>query len=86
MENEYLFGLPVLYYMSSNWWLRAAPGIEIVTEEENENTKSHVEFLSRIGSGYEFHFGQFSLTPSVNYDFVRNHDALVFGLNLGLGF
>ena len=85
-HNEYLIGLPVFYYISRSLWLRAGPGIEIIQVEDNHHTKSHIEMLFRVGAGYEFHLGEFSITPSLDYDFVRNNDALVFGLNFGYGF
>jgi len=75
-------------YIINEWWLRSGPGIEIIQEEEHhsdESTlKTQVEFLFRIGTGYSFHLGKFVLSPSV--DFVRNNDALVWGLNIGYSF
>ena len=89
-HTEYLIGLPVYYYIEQNWWLRAGPGMEIIQEEEHHGheveTKTHIELLFRIGSGYEFHFGDFSIIPSIDLDLVRNNDALVWGLNLGYSF
>lgn len=87
---EYLLGLPVYYSFNNIWWLRAGPGIEIIQEEEHHNTevetKIEMEFLFRIGMGYPFHISGFTITPSVDIDLVRNHDAVVWGLNIGYGF
>lgn len=89
-HTEYLIGLPVFYSFHNIWWIRAGPGIEIIQEEEHHatevETKTKVEFLFRFGMGYPFHFGSFTLTPSIDFDLVRNNDAIVLGLNIGYGF
>jgi len=89
-HTEYLVGLPVYYSFNNIWWLRAGPGIEIIQEEEYHGaeveTKTKVEFLFRIGAGFPFHFGKYTITPSVDFDLVRNNDAIVWGFNIGYGF
>ena len=89
-HTEYIIGFPVYHYIIGSWWLRAGPGIEIIQEEEHHGdeveTKTIVEFLFRIGTGYPFHFGNFVLSPSIDIDFARNNDALVWGLNFGYSF
>ena len=89
-HTEYLLALPVYFHVASQWWVRAAPGVEFIQEEEHhgeEHTyKTQTEFLLRIGTGYAFHIGRLVLTPSVDFDFVRNNDALVWGLNFGYSF
>jgi len=89
-HTEYVIALPVYHYIIGEWWLRAGPGIEILQEEEHhgDEVKSeiHIEFLFRIGTGYAFHLGDIVLSPSVDFDFARNNDALVWGLNIGYSF
>ena len=89
-HTEFVIALPVYYHLISHWWMRAGPGMEIIQEEEHHGdeveTKTHLEFLFRIGTGYAFHVGRIVLTPSVDIDFVRNNDALVWGLNIGYSF
>lgn len=89
-HTEYIIGIPVYHYIIGSWWFRAGPGMEIIQEEEHHGdevtTKTKIEFLFRIGTGYPFHFGDFVLSPSVDIDFVRNNDALVWGLNFGYSF
>ena len=89
-HTEYVIALPVYHYIKGEWWLRSGPGMEIIQEEEHHgdesSLKTEVEFLFRIGTGYSFHLGNFILSPSVDYDFVRNNDALVWGLNIGYSF
>jgi len=89
-HTEYVFGLPVYYGFNNIWWLRAGPGIEIIQEEEHHGeeieTKSHIEFLFRVGAGYPFHIGSYVIAPTLDLDLVRNHDALVWGINIGYSF
>ena len=89
-HTEYIIGLPVYHYIIGSWWLRAGPGMEIIQEEEHHGdevtTKTKIEFLFRIGTGYSFYVGDFVISPSVDIDFVRNNDALVWGLNFGYSF
>lgn len=89
-HTEYLIGFPVYYGFNNIWWLRAGPGIEIIQEEEHHGdvveTKTEFEFLFRFGAGVPFHFGRYTITPSVDFDLVRNHDAIVWGINFGYGF
>ena len=89
-HTEYLIGFPIYYGFNNVWWFRAGPGIEIIQEEEHHGgvveTKTEVEFLFRFGAGIPFHLGNYTITPSVDFDLVRNHDAIVWGINFGYGF
>lgn len=89
-HTEYVIALPIYHYIISEWWFRTAPGIEIIQEEEHHGDevelKTQIEFLYRIGTGYSFHLGNIVLSPSVDLDFVRNNDALVWGINIGYSF
>ena len=89
-HTEYVIALPIYHYIMGEWWLRAGPGIEIIQQEEHHGneveTKAHIEFLFRIGTGYSFHVGNIVWSPSVDIDLVRNNDALVWGLNIGYSF
>ena len=89
-HTEYVIALPLYSYIKGEWWFRTGPGIEIIQEEEHHGdeveSKNQIEFLFRIGTGYSFHVGRFVLSPSVDIDFVRNNNALVWGLNIGYSF
>lgn len=89
-HTEYLVGLPIYYSFNNIWWIRAGPGIEIIQEEEHHGseieTKTEVEFLFRFGVGMPIHIGNFGITPSIDFDLVRNNDAIVWGVNFGYGF
>lgn len=89
-HTEFVIAIPLYHYVIGSWWLRAGPGIEIIQEEEHHGddvkSKTHVEFLFRIGTGYYFYSGNFVVSPSVDIDLVRNNDAIVWGLNFGYSF
>ena len=89
-HTEWLFGIPLIYWPSHHIWLRTGPGIEILLEEEHHHTETitetTVEFLWRLGIGYEIEFGNYVLSPSIDLDFGRSTTAMVWGLNFGYGF
>ncbi len=81
-------GAVLIYEVTEHIWIRSGPGIEILQEEigHTGETESKTEFLYRVGAGYSFHFGRFSIDPSVDLDFIRNSTTLVWGVNFGMGF
>lgn len=81
-QTEWLLGLPVVYKLN-NFWLRSGPGIELAKDQGN---KIDYYFLLRFGGGYDFHFKKFTLTPTIDFDGIRKHPALVIGFNIGYGF
>jgi hypothetical protein len=85
---EWVFGAVVLYTLPGNFWIRSGPGIEFFQEEieHTGETESKTEFLWRIGVGYKIHIGRFIIDPSVDLDLSRSSEALVWGVNFGMGF
>ncbi|MGB5849654.1 MAG: hypothetical protein WBH40_14265, partial [Ignavibacteriaceae bacterium] len=65
--------------LTEHLWIRTGPGIEILQEENehNDETESKTEFLVRIGAGYDFHFGMFTVSPSIDIDFLRSSTTFV---------
>lgn len=82
-HKEFLFGFPVVYKFDSGFWMRTGIGIEFAKDEENK-VEQHP--LGRIGCGYDFHVKKLVLSPSIDFDGIRKHPALVIGLNVGFGF
>lgn len=58
--------------------LQAAPGLDI------HNGKS--EFVVRFGALYDFHLGQWVLSPSVYVDVLELKQNLIYGFGFGRGF
>ena len=87
-HTEWIFGTFLAYEITEHLWIRSGPGIEILQEEigHTGETESKTEFLYRVGAGYVFHFGKFSIGPSVDLDFVRSSTTLVWGVNFEMGF
>jgi len=56
-----------------------APGVEIPKEHPSE-------FLFRLGLGYNFPVGDFTLGPEVNFDFADGETTYVLGVAFGIGF
>jgi len=57
---------------------------QINSAEAETETQNYYVF--RIGTGYDFHVGGFSLTPTFNWDIINGHSSLAYGLTFGLGF
>ena len=83
-EMEFTFGLPIYYYIEE-WYVRVAPGVELEKEasessEGSESTDTSVNFLLRLGGGYEIEMSNgFAIVPSVDVDVVRSEVSLVWG-------
>ncbi|MBI9071868.1 MAG: hypothetical protein JEY94_09735 [Melioribacteraceae bacterium] len=54
--------------------------------EEDVKTEWVSHHVLRIGGGYDFHVGYFSITPTFNYDLIDGHGYAVYGLTFGVGF
>lgn len=78
----------MFYGLTEHLWIRTGPGIEILHEENEHNgeTESKTEFLFRVGTGYDIHLGMFTISPSIDIDFLRSTTTLVWGVNFGLSF
>jgi hypothetical protein len=97
-ETEYLIVVPVILHVTDAFFLRAGPGIEWAHHsEENGHGDIHVaevtngngresEFFLRVGIGYGFELGKFSITPSLDLDIFQDHTTLVWGMTIGRGF
>jgi hypothetical protein len=60
---------------------------ELADEHSTEDsTETKVDMLVRMGLGWPFHAGQFSIIPNVNFDLVGEDWTLVAGVTLGYRF
>jgi hypothetical protein len=44
------------------------------------------KFFIRMGAGYDFHFDNFAVTPTVSFDLIEAHSYLVYGVAFGILF
>ena len=70
----WIVGVPLFVHPYRGLKLLVMPGVEF--------TNNHSNFLTRVGVGYDFHIGDWSITPSANVDFVAGANNLVFGLGV----
>ncbi len=77
-HKEVLCGVPVFVHPVAGLKFFAAPGALIV--------ESEAHFLVRVGTGYDFHIGAFSITPTVYTDIVEGHASLAYGVSFGVMF
>lgn len=75
-----------------NWLMGLAPavhpvaGLKILAGPGIEHNDGENEFVFRVGLGYEFDVGRWSLTPAFNVDFVDSEETYVYGIYVGKGF
>lgn len=82
-HKETIIGVPLIFHPTSALKFLAGAGL-IFAEDHHGESESH--FLTRLGTGYDFHLGNFSLSPTFNADFVDGHTSLVYGISIGTGF
>ena len=101
-KTEYLIAVPVIFQVYDGLFVLAGPGLEWFPSHEEEGDEHHdphamgngdgsgggysTHVLLRIGAGYQFHVGKFSISPMVNLDMWRKHHSLVWGIAIGRGF
>ena len=79
---------PFTYRATERLKLLAGPGMEV---EARRTSAQENLLLVRLGLQYSFEIGErYSVTPALELDFVDEEDewveAVVFGVNLGIGF
>ncbi len=98
-SKEFIIGVPVFIHPVKGLKCTISP-IAIIAEEHlevdphsdphyedshGESVNKDAQFGARIGLAYDFHIWKFSVGPAVSFD-VANTQALVYGVNIGLGF
>ncbi|BDD03675.1 hypothetical protein AUTU_11580 [Aureibacter tunicatorum] len=68
----------VIYHPLAGLKFLAGPGVIL---KENEN-----EYVTRIGTGYDFHWHHLTLSPTINMDFHNKQRDLVYGFGFGYVF
>lgn len=67
-------------------WVHPHGGFKFLLAPGLETHSGHTEFLVRVGAAYDFHVKSFSISPTINVDFVDGEEILVYGLSFGRGF
>lgn len=73
--DTWVVGVPVRAFLTERWVLTAMPAAEIHNGD--------LEFLFRLGLGYEFENEGYSITPELNVDFVDGKTNYVFAVVFG---
>ncbi len=81
-HRETILAVSFIYHPTGNVKLLLAPGLAFA--EEHGHSAEH--FIWRLGSAYDFHVGQYSISPTLNFDFIEKHLVLAYGITFGLGF
>ncbi|MCU4174858.1 hypothetical protein [Carboxylicivirga sp. N1Y90] len=82
-DIQWLIITPLVYQPFENFWLRSGPGFELV---HNETHKIIGTFVMRFGLGYDINVDNLVISPSFDFDYIRYHPAVVWGVNIGMGF
>ncbi len=59
-------------------------GAESGIEENISHSSSH--FFVRFGAAYDFHYHQYSITPTISADIIESTVYVVYGIGFGIGF
>lgn len=59
---------------------------DYIQAQESSNIKKHNDFLFRVGLTYDFHFYDFSFSPTFNIDIHNGNFIFVYGFSIGFGF
>ena len=66
-------------HLTPAWIIQVGPGFE------KKGTKEHT--VLRLGTLYEFHIGQVTLSPQLHYDYLPDYeDAVVAAVGIGFSF
>lgn len=99
-KESYLASIPVFYHPINGLKIYAGPAVLSAVEHHeaedthaDPHTTTHVEddpqrktsYGGRVGAAYDLHLGKVSIGPTVSYVF-GNSNALVYGINIGMGF
>lgn len=97
-HTEILIMAGVFYHPTNALKLYLANGFTIARESEelegdsNSSHKKEAEdrtvsnHVLRLGMGYDFHLGRFSVTPTVAWDLITGDSSFAYGLTFGIGF
>lgn len=91
---EKLVGIPIFYHPVGGLKFVAAAMLAMFEEHSAGGHDAHAtvepttvnELGFRIGTAYDFHINQFSVSPTVNLDFIGESTAIAYGIALGVGF
>ena len=76
--REWVGLVPLFIHPHKGFRFMAAPGIKHKEDED--------KFLWRLGIGYRFPIGNWTIAPEFNLDFTEGRTAEVYGLSFGYGF
>lgn len=85
-QPENILAGAALLHVGKGLKFLAAPGVVFAKHESHGETETVKEFLFRTGVAKDFHVGRFSVTPALNFDFIKGHVSVVYGLTFGKGF
>ena len=77
-EREGVILVPLFIHPYKGFRFIAAPGIKPKKDEE--------KFIWRLGIGYRFPIGNWTIAPEFNLDFTEGKTVEVYGVSFGYGF
>lgn len=80
-EKNWLFVFPAYFHVYRGLKLQVGPGLE------RKHEHAETEAVVRVGAMYSFEFAhRYSITPAVALDLIGRDNAIVYGVNIGVGF
>ncbi len=99
-STEFVFGVPAVLHFAGGpkFWLAPSYAANLEKEELTEAELdpaspgfknvhySSSAFFMRFGTGWDFEFDNFTLTPSLSADIISSKTYLAWGINFGYAF
>jgi hypothetical protein len=79
-------------HVKKGFWLAFEPALELAVEESEEaqeaerEAKAKAKAIFRIGTGYDFELGKFSIAPNLSIDVSNEKPSWLWGINIGRAF
>jgi hypothetical protein len=87
-HTNWILGPQIRWHVRGGFWLAAEPAVELAVEEAEEEHEPEREAraIFRIGTGYEFELGRWSVEPNLSVDVSKEKPSWVWGISIGTGF
>jgi hypothetical protein len=86
--TTWILGPQIRLHVKKGFWLAFEPALELAVEESEEAHEAEREAraIFRIGTGYDFELGKFSVSPNLSVDLSKEKPSWLWGINIGRAF
>ncbi len=94
-DNEFLGVIPIYFHPAPMLKFWIGPGVRATTHPDEKYIDNYndsmmgnwqSDFLVRIGGAYEFHFDEYTVSPTISADILNHRTYMVLGIVFGLSY